>query len=377
MTGAGAAALAVVACALITIGLLWDISWHAAIGRDSFWTPAHVAIYAGGVLAGAVALRLGWAATFRRDAARLDDAVTLWKLRAPFGAWVIGWGGGAMLTAGPFDSWWHDAYGLDVAILTPAHSVLSTGMVAVHAGAMLLATSALNRSGRRDRGASCLVTLAASFTLLLAVTLLMEYSYPNQQHGAPFYVASAIAYPVVLVSAAGAGRGLWQATRAAGAYMALGLAMLWILPLFPAEPRLAPIFNPVRHMWPGLFPLLLVVPAAAVDLISRRRPRRALAAAALFGLAFLASFAAVQWPFSAFLLTPAARNPIFAADQWYFMVTHTQEGRDLLRLDDWRYTFWAAEEALRTAPIAAAASAAVASSAAGLWWGGVLRRVER
>src|SRR5258706_14394402 len=36
----------------IVVGLLWDISWHMTIGRDTFWTPAHMAIYLGGVLAG-------------------------------------------------------------------------------------------------------------------------------------------------------------------------------------------------------------------------------------------------------------------------------------------------------------------------------------
>ena len=34
----------------ILFGSIWDISWHQAIGRDSFWTPAHVAIYLGGVI---------------------------------------------------------------------------------------------------------------------------------------------------------------------------------------------------------------------------------------------------------------------------------------------------------------------------------------
>src|SRR4051794_35572580 len=36
----------------IVVGLLWDISWHMTIGRDTFWTPAHMAIYLGGVVAG-------------------------------------------------------------------------------------------------------------------------------------------------------------------------------------------------------------------------------------------------------------------------------------------------------------------------------------
>ena len=43
-------------CALavtsVTIGGQWDVSWHRSIGRDTFWTPAHLAIYLCGVLAG-------------------------------------------------------------------------------------------------------------------------------------------------------------------------------------------------------------------------------------------------------------------------------------------------------------------------------------
>ncbi|MBV9742925.1 MAG: hypothetical protein JO099_04125, partial [Acidobacteriia bacterium] len=34
------------------IGAHWDISWHRSIGRDTFWTPAHLAIHLCGILAG-------------------------------------------------------------------------------------------------------------------------------------------------------------------------------------------------------------------------------------------------------------------------------------------------------------------------------------
>src|ERR1700756_2204301 len=34
------------------IGAYWDVSWHQTIGRDSFWTPAHLAIQLCGVLGG-------------------------------------------------------------------------------------------------------------------------------------------------------------------------------------------------------------------------------------------------------------------------------------------------------------------------------------
>ncbi|HET6346843.1 MAG TPA: hypothetical protein VFH51_18055, partial [Myxococcota bacterium] len=115
----------------IIVGLLWDISWHMTIGRDTFWTPAHMAIYLGGVLAG---LSCGWLAlktTFAGTEAERGAAVRFWGFRAPLGAWVAVWGAIAMLTSAPFDDWWHNAYGLDVEILSPPHSVLGAGMIAI------------------------------------------------------------------------------------------------------------------------------------------------------------------------------------------------------------------------------------------------------
>ena len=34
-------AAVVFASTSIIVGLIWDISWHMTIGRDTFWTPAH------------------------------------------------------------------------------------------------------------------------------------------------------------------------------------------------------------------------------------------------------------------------------------------------------------------------------------------------
>src|SRR5579872_2701446 len=44
--------LLALAATSIAIGIIWDISWHSTIGRDTFWTPAHMAIYLGGSLGG-------------------------------------------------------------------------------------------------------------------------------------------------------------------------------------------------------------------------------------------------------------------------------------------------------------------------------------
>src|SRR5947199_1820893 len=72
----------------IAIGITWDISWHETVGRDTFWTPAHMAIYFGGVLAGCVGGWLAFKCTFLPAPAERDSSVTVFGARAPLGAWV-------------------------------------------------------------------------------------------------------------------------------------------------------------------------------------------------------------------------------------------------------------------------------------------------
>jgi hypothetical protein len=81
-----------------TVGGVWDVSWHRSIGRDSFWTPAHMAIYACGVLAGVIGLWLVARATFGHDEEMRANSVSVFGLRAPLGVFLAGWGGVAMLT---------------------------------------------------------------------------------------------------------------------------------------------------------------------------------------------------------------------------------------------------------------------------------------
>src|SRR3954470_22752325 len=72
------------------IGGYWDISWHRSIGRDSFWSAPHIAIYACGVLAGLASAYLIFATTFASpradsstapsDAPDPRSAVRIWGL---------------------------------------------------------------------------------------------------------------------------------------------------------------------------------------------------------------------------------------------------------------------------------------------------------
>src|SRR5215212_2926054 len=62
----------------IVVGILWDISWHRTIGRDTFWTPAHLAIQLGGLLGGFTAGWLVLRTTFFGTSEEKASAVKLW-----------------------------------------------------------------------------------------------------------------------------------------------------------------------------------------------------------------------------------------------------------------------------------------------------------
>jgi hypothetical protein len=322
--------------ACIPIGVLWDISWHSTIGRDTFWTPAHIMTYLGGLLPG---LTCGWLALkthFFGTPEEKARAVGFWGFRAPLGAWVTLWGAFTMLLSAPFDNWWHDAYGLDVQILSPPHTVLATGMFAVAVGVLLVMLSLQNRSAEATKAAPFLFIFAAGVIVLMAAIFLTERSFPNLQHSGSFYRASCIVYPLYLAAAARASKLRWPATITAGIYMGLSLLMIWVLPLFPAEPKLAPIYNPVDHMVPSAFPQLLIVPAIAVDLLMLWLGRKAgwlrdSLLAILLAAVFLALFFVTQWFFAEFLLTPAADNWFFAGNR--FWPYSSSPGK-------WQHEFW-------------------------------------
>src|SRR5271170_6578498 len=133
-----------------SIGGAWDVSWHRSIGRDTFWTPAHMAIQACGVLAGIICVWLIAQATLGHDSKLKAASVNVFGLRAPLGIFLAGWGCVAVLTSAPFDNWWHNAYGLDVKIVSPPHALLILGLRGIATGVMFLILAAMNRAADTD-----------------------------------------------------------------------------------------------------------------------------------------------------------------------------------------------------------------------------------
>src|ERR1700681_2822671 len=138
--------LCVLAVTSSIVGIHWDISWHRSIGRDSFWTPAHMAIYLCGVLSGVICGFLILSTTFNTASPLRESSVVMWGFHAPLGAFIAAWGGIAMLVSAPFDDWWHNAYRLDVEIISPPHALLFLGNAAIQIGCLILILGQMNRA---------------------------------------------------------------------------------------------------------------------------------------------------------------------------------------------------------------------------------------
>jgi hypothetical protein len=356
----------------ITFGLYWDISWHMTIGRDTFWTPAHLAVQFGGILAAITCTYLIFSTTFGDDVAAKDASVGVWGFRGPLGAFFTAWGGVMMVTSAPFDNWWHNAFGLDVQILSPPHFVLGLGINGVVIGSTLLVISQMNRAqGAAKDTLVRLLLYFAGLQLVLHMMLVYEYSYPSSMHNATFYRVLSIGVPLILIAFARAAGHKWGSTIIAAIYTAWMILTTWLFPLFPATPKLGPVFTNVTHMLPLGFPVLLIVPALALDLVAQRvAEKRRWTQAAVAGSAYLAALLGVCWPFSIFLISPQAQNwffgmasiPYFVPPSAYHFFYHFPDPQTT---------------AAFAAGVAIAWGSAIVSSRIGIALGDVMRKLQR
>jgi hypothetical protein len=321
-----------VAVTSVAIGAHWDVSWHRSIGRDSFWTPAHIAIYACGVLAGIACGYLVFATNILRKPEFVASSVQVFGLRAPLGAFLAAWGGIAMLTSAPFDNWWHNAYGLDVKIISPPHVVLTIGIFAICLGSLILLIGLMNRSeGRQHMQLQWMILYIGGMMLILNMFFRMEYSWDIYLHNSVAYKAMALGVPLYLAMLWQASRFRFASTVEAAIYTLFVIALILILPLFPASPRLGPVLHPVTQFIPPKFPILLIVPAFALDLLWwRTRQWNAWLVALVSGPVFILTLLAVQWPFANFLMSKAAENRFLGTG--YFQYFEPSTSPDVLRV---------------------------------------------
>lgn len=319
------------------IGAHWDISWHQSIGRDTFWTPAHMAIYACGILSGIAFGYIILRTTFDRNAPLRNSSVYILGLRGPIGAFLASWGGIAMLTSAPFDNWWHDAYGLDVQIVSPPHIILFGGVYAILIGTSILIAGHMNRSQGRARQVARWAYLYSAGILMIGImVLLMEFVTRTQLHNSLPYIVLSLLVPIVLASVTRVTGFRFAAPLATAFYSLFLIGCILVLPLFRAEPKLGPVYQHVTRFVPPQFPILLLVPAFLLALFWSAYPqlsvwRKSLLSACIFVL----SLVAVEWPFASFLVSPASRNAFFGTGYLaYFTPPGSYSARGQFALTD-------------------------------------------
>jgi hypothetical protein len=182
----------------------------------------------------------------------------------------------------------------------------------------------------------------------------------------------AMAVPFLLAGVARASGRRWAAATVAGIYSLFIAGCVWILPLFPAEPKLGPVYQPVTHFIPPEFPLLLIAPALALDILwARTESWNAWRRAIVSGVVFLAALVAAQWPFANFLMSPWSRN-------WFFGTMYFDYGTPPAS-SYFRNVFFALEKTAAGfwMEMAAALAIAMLMIRLGLAWGDWMRRIRR
>lgn len=322
---------AVTLASLCTIvGIMWDISWHTTIGRDTFLSPPHLLIYAGAIFGGLFSgIQVLWN-TFTATPERKGTLVRVWGVfYSSLGALFCIWGAVAMLTSAPFDDWWHNAYGLDVVILSPPHSLLGLGMLFLQFGACVSTSKYLNKTENlevtstqlsRQRKILRVLFIIASASLIAMICILAtDYIDRRLQRNVIFYYVVTTSMLLFLPAFGRELKMRYGTTLICLAYFFIIALTNWILQMVPAVPKLGPILNPVTHLQSLQFPLLLFIPALAIDFILQKSSKSDWLKAALISVAFALLTLAIQYPLSGFLLqSPFARNWFFGSEAWYY-----------------------------------------------------------
>ena len=357
----------------IMAGLYWDISWHQTIGRDTFWTPAHLLIQFGAILTAISSSALIFGTTFGRDEAARKASVNVLGFRGPLGAFISAWGGAAMLVSAPFDNWWHDAYGLDVKIISPPHMMLALGIGGILWGGAILILGEMNRAqGALRKHLEWMLLLSGGSLVILDMILKLYDASRVLMHTAYLYLVVSILLPLVLEAFARASGRRWARTTMASIYTGSFLLLLWIVPLFPGEPKLGPVYQRVTHMLPLHFPVLIVFSAIALDLLwPRMKNWGKWQQSILAGVAFVLVLMAVQWPFGSFLMSPASRNWVFGTHYIYYaMPPGAFEVRNVFaHLETTTFAF------IKT--LGFAFLSAILFTRVGITWGNWMREVRR
>ena len=253
----------------LLIGFYWDVGFHENYGRDDqLFTPSHTMLILG--LAG-----LLWAAVVAVVLANSDGARVgfRWgRVRVPWTACaltVLGIGGELAFAV---DAMWHNAYGIDVTLWSPAHmQLLASGSLATIAPWLMLREGGRSQPTHLGRALMAL-HIGSVLTGLSAFQAEFDFGVPQFQ---------TVYRPVLIAVSAGFALVLARLVLGKGGALAALTAFLvsrGIVALLVGGP-----FNETIPVFPLYIASALAVEAAAALLGTRRRLRFALAAGVAVG----------------------------------------------------------------------------------------------
>lgn len=214
---------------LALAGTYWDEGWHTHMGRDSLFSPPHVLLYAGVVVALAGVAWWTWTAVHSAGwRALMAD-------QAPLLATV---GAATTLVAGPIDEAWHASFGRDAVLWSPPHMLGVVGLVA-------LAVGVLAGAARRPDARTWTVLIGAGL-LGAALVPVMEYETDAPQFASVWYLPVLVAGGVLAFALVEQVRAsAWRVTGVAAVYTLLRLGVLGFLSLLElSAPFVPPILVP-------------------------------------------------------------------------------------------------------------------------------------
>ncbi len=374
--------ISVIASMCVILGVLWDIAWHMSIGRDGLFSAPHVVTYAGAAFAGLFSGFQVLKTSFWGSKLEKGKMVNFWGIfYSSLGGLFCIWGGIASLTSAPFDDWWHNTYGLDVQILSPPHTILLLGLLSVQMGAMIGTLAFLNRkdkiaglstqeSEKRTTRLQWMFILTAAFFITSIFTFLTDSLGRWAMHRPSFYQVAGVAFPFILLATGRASGKKWGITYICLIFLVFDWAVNATIRLFPAEPLLGPIHNQITTYQTLGFPLLLFIPALAMDwLRDKFSAKNDWILALILGFTFVAVFL-VHYPFGTFLHeSPAARNWFWGSYSWSFQSDSDWEFRFKYRNDATAFDW--------TKGLLVALIFSIISSRIGLAWGNWMKKVQR
>lgn len=239
------------------VGGYWDISFHLASGRESFFSPPHLLIY-GGILLALLVTVAGIITGRRRGTSWREQA-----RRQPMALLAAG-GLALQLASAPFDELWHIVFGLDVSIWSPPHGLLIMG------GFIACVALASVTVRHESAGTKAIRVFTLAGALLIGTVFLAELELPfpkwhvSQDRPRLVYAFFLGAFGAIVgIVARRSIRSRWAASATAGAF--LGLRVL-------VHVMLTALGQASRPAWSAWLLLPLAI-GMAFDLLATTRDR--------------------------------------------------------------------------------------------------------